>query len=255
MIRVLLVRHGETPWNAQGRMQGRTDIPLSEAGVQQARISGRLIRAQYPQQAHVSTLVRTQQTCEQFGLGFEPTVWDELCEIGFGEWEGEYGAQLVDRFPEKFTAMRAGRFLPAGAETNAEVTQRMRRAFFEIVRATAQIAATPSADLGFEVRTTVVVSHGTSLRLLLESLGLVDRRWWVPLTNCSTTIVEIPLVAGPVSSTLPRAGLDADTDEHEESRRIAALTDEQIQHSARLRLLNLSPELLNPAASETAAIG
>lgn len=254
MIRVLLVRHGQTPWNAAGRMQGRTDIPLSEAGEQQARIAGGLIRAQHPQQAHVSTLIRTQQTFEQFGLGFEPTAWDELCEIGFGEWEGEYGAQLVDKYPEEFAQMRAGTFRPAGAETNAEVTERMRRAFFEIVRATAQAEPTPSADLGFDVRTTVIVSHGTSLRLLLESLGLVDRRRWVPLTNCSTTIVEIPLVPGPVSSTLPRAGLDADTDSAAESRQIAALSDEQIQSSARLRLLNLSPELLHPA-TESVAIG
>lgn len=255
MIRIVLIRHGETPWNAEGRMQGRTDIPLSEVGAQQARIAGGLVRAQNPRQAHVSSLVRTQQTFEQFGLEVTPTVWDELCEIGFGEWEGEYGTELVRRFPQEFELMRAGKFQPRDAETNVEVTERMRRAFFDIVRATADIEPTPSADLGFSVRTTVIVSHGTSLRLLLESLGVVDRRWWVPLTNCSVTILEVPLVAGPVASTLPRAGLDAASDDAAEARRIAALTDEQIQTSARLRLLNLSPELLNPAAAESVAIG
>lgn len=254
MIRVLLVRHGETDWNAEGRMQGRTDIPLAEAGIRQSLITGALIRAQNPQQAHVSTLVRTQQTLEHFGLGFGPTVWDELCEIGFGEWEGMRGEELRSRFPEQFMQMRAGEFSPAGAETNDQVTERMRRAFFQIVRATSDIKATTSVDLGFEVRTTVVVSHGTSLRLLLTSLGLIDQRWWVPLTNAATTIVEVPLQPGPVSSTLPKGGLGDDLDSEAESRQIAQLTDERIQSHARLRLLNLSPELLNPAAAESVAI-
>lgn len=254
MIRVLLVRHGETAWNAEGRMQGRTDIPLAGPGIEQSRITGGLIRAQNPRQAHVSTLVRTHQTLEQFGLNLVPTVWDELSEIGFGEWEGKRGEELRRQFPEEFSQLRSGGFTPAGAETLEHVTQRMRRAFFDIVRGAAAIEPTASADLGFSIRTSVVISHGTSLRLLLESLGLVDQRWWVPLTNAATSIVEVPLVRGPVSSTLPKGGLGDDIGDDAEAQRIAELTDEQIQSNARLRLLNLSPELLNPSAAESVAI-
>lgn len=255
MIRVLLVRHGETEWNAEGRMQGRTDIPLSDLGRHQARLAGGLIRAQHPQQAYASTLVRTQQTLEAFNLDLDPTIWDDLSEIGFGEWEGRYGWQLKEDHPEEFNRMRAGTFVPDGAESNAEVTARMREAFFNIVRGTAQIMPTPSADLGFNVRTVVVVSHGTSLRLLLQSMGLADQQSWVPLTNAATTMIDVPLQPGPVSSTLPKAGLGDEIPHDQEAQKIAALSDEQIEESARLRLINLSPELLNSDAAETAAIG
>ncbi|WP_022873544.1 histidine phosphatase family protein [Nesterenkonia alba] len=246
MIRVLLVRHGETQWNAEGRMQGRTDIPLSEAGLTQSTLAGGLIRGQNPTQGHVSTLQRTHQTFEAFELGFAPSIWDELCEMGFGEWEGRRGAELRDEQPELFTAMRSGQYTPPGGETNEEVTERMRRAFFAAVRATAETTPTPSVDLGFEVRTTVLVSHGSSLRLLLRSLGLVQPHWWVPLTNASTTFVDIRLHTGPVSSTLPKAGLGDDLSAEDEAQIIRILSDQQIQNSARLRLFNLSPELLNP---------
>lgn len=246
MIRVLLVRHGETEWNAAGKMQGRTDIPLSEVGMAQARAAAPIIAAQQPRSAHVSTLVRTQQTLEGFGLDLEPTVWDELAEVGFGEWEGRIGADLRRDYAEEFAQARTGEFTPAGGETIAAVTERMRRAFFEIVRGAADIEASGSADLGAEVRTVLVVSHGSALRLLLVSLGLTSMQTWTPLTNASTTIVDIPLQEGPVSSTLPNAGLTDGLDSAAEAELIRGLTDNQIQKAALLRTINLSPELVLP---------
>lgn len=64
------------------------------------------------------------------------------------------------------------------------------------------------------------------------------------------TVIDIPLHHGPVSSSLPKGGLDDDAGD----QRIAELTDAEIEDLCRLRLINLSPELLNPAATETSAI-
>ncbi len=252
MIRVLLVRHGETEWNKDHRLQGHSDISLAESGEVQAATTGAFVRAQHPRQAHVSSLVRTQQTFEQFGLDLRPRIWDELREQNLGEWEGAYAAEIRDTYPQEFEAWRAGTYTPEGGESYEALVSRMKGAFFEIVRSTAEIEPTPSADLSFELRTTVLVSHGAALRVLFEGLGLIDRRQFIPLTPAAATVIDIPLHHGPVSSSLPKSGLDDGGPD--ERQRIAALSDAEIEDLCRLRLINLSPELLNPAATETSAI-
>lgn len=252
MIRILLVRHGETEWNKAHRLQGHSDIPLADSGAVQARTTGAFIRAQQPSQAHVSSLVRTQQTFAQFGLDLTPRVWDELREQNLGEWEGAYAAEVRDTEPESFEGWRAGSYTPAEGETHQALQTRMTGAFADIVRATAETAPTASADLSFEVRTAVVVSHGAALRVLFEGLGLIDRRQFIPLTPASVTMIDIPLTKGPVSSSLPNSGLDDEHDDDAEARAIRGLTDAQIADHARLRLINLSPELLNPGERTTA---
>ncbi len=254
MIRVLLVRHGETEWNKDHRLQGHSDISLAESGRKQAATTGAFVRTQNPRQAHVSSLVRTQQTFEQFGLDLQPRIWDELREQNLGEWEGAYAAEIRDGQPEEFQGWRAGTYTPAGGESYEALVSRMKGAFFDIVRATAEAEPTPSSDLSFDLRTTVAVSHGAALRVLFEGLGLIDRAQFIPLTPAAVTVIDIPLHHGPVSSSLPRGGLEDETGEEAERRRIAALTDAEIEDLCRLRLINLSPELLNPAATESAAI-
>ncbi|MDS2173841.1 histidine phosphatase family protein [Nesterenkonia sp. CL21] len=252
MIRVLLCRHGETDWNRDHRLQGRSDISLASSGQRQGAITGGFVRAQNPLQGHVSSLVRTQQTFAQFELDLQPRVWDELMEQNLGEWEGAYAADIRDREAEEFAGWRAGTYTPAGGETHQQLAERMLSAFCEIVRDTAQIEPTASPDLSFEVRTAVAVSHGAALRVLLEHLGLIDRAQSIPLTPASVTVVDVPLTLGPVSSSLPKGGLDDGRSQDQESAQIAALTDEQIIAQSRLRVLNLSPELLNPAAESVA---
>lgn len=252
MIRVLLVRHGETEWNKDHRLQGRSDISLAESGVRQAEITGAFVRAQQPRQGHVSSLVRTQQTYQQFGLDLEPRIWPELAEQNLGEWEGSYAASIRDGLPEQFKGWRAGSYTPAGGESHAELAARMRSAFCQIVRSTADIDPTPSADLSFDVRTAVAVSHGAALRVLLQDLGLIDRAQFIPLTPAAATIVDVVLSSGPVSSSLPKGGLD-DGSVQREKEHISGLSDDEIVEHSRLRLINLSPELLNPLATESAA--
>lgn len=252
MIRILLVRHGETEWNKDHRLQGHSDIPLAETGTEQARITGGFVRAQNPQQGYVSHLVRTQQTYAEFGLDVAAEVVPELAEQNLGEWEGWYGLDVRTQFPKEFEGWRAGSFTPAGGETHPELLARMKGAFFNIVRATAGIQPTASVDLGFSLRTAVAVSHGAALRVLLEGLGLIDRHHFIPLTPASVTMIDIPLHHGPVSSTLPKSGLEEEHPDDAEARLIAELSDEEIAELCRLRLINLSPELLYPQADSVA---
>ncbi|WP_168198552.1 histidine phosphatase family protein [Nesterenkonia sp. NBAIMH1] len=251
MIRILLVRHGQTDWNNDGRMQGSTDIPLNEQGRAQARMIGGFVRQQNPAQAYVSTLQRTQQTYDEFGIDLLAAARADLVERNLGVWEGQRGKDVRAEAPEQFAAWRRGEFTPENGESHQELTDRITGAFFDIVRRTADAEVTESVDLSFPVRTAVIVSHGASLRVLMQGLGLVQSAQTSPLTNGAVSVLDIPLHAGPVSSTLPHGGFG---DDAETAEVIRGLSDSQIVEQSLLRVFNLSPELLNPAAVEDPAI-
>jgi phosphoserine phosphatase len=108
-MKILLARHGETPWNAEGRYQGQIDIPLSDNGVRQAKLLGaRLIDVPITK-AIASPLVRAKATVE-FALGKEriPMLQfdDGLKEIAHGDWEGLLASEIRERDPGRLLAWR-----------------------------------------------------------------------------------------------------------------------------------------------------
>ena len=108
-MRILLARHGETPWNAEGRYQGQVDIPLSEVGLAQARALGERLREVRIDRAVASPLSRAARTAQlalgearAAQLGFD----DGLKEIGHGDWEGLLASEIAARDPERLRAWR-----------------------------------------------------------------------------------------------------------------------------------------------------
>jgi phosphoserine phosphatase len=89
-VRLLLVRHGESTWNAERRFQGSTDIPLSARGRAQARALARGLRPYRVRAAYVSPFRRARETAELAlaGTGVPVVVLDELRELCLGRWEG-----------------------------------------------------------------------------------------------------------------------------------------------------------------------
>jgi 2,3-bisphosphoglycerate-dependent phosphoglycerate mutase len=137
---LLLVRHGETDWNADGRLQGHTDRPLSDHGRRQARklaeeLSGEEIEAVYS-----SDLARARETAEVVGdrLGLPVELDPELREKDWGNWEG-------------LTAVERDRVEFAGESTEAH-QQRMLRALERISERHPGVARV------------LVVTHGGSMR-------------------------------------------------------------------------------------------
>lgn len=139
---IYFVRHGETDWNREGRLQGRTDIDLNARGRAQAATVGKVLRgildSEMGQAAsrelpfHVSPLRRTRQTLELLLAQFdtpEPPVAIEprLAEIGFGHWEGQTWPEIRARNP--ITARDRDRdmwnFAPPGGESYADVAVRL----------------------------------------------------------------------------------------------------------------------------------
>ena len=108
-MKILLARHGETPWNAAGRYQGQIDIPLSEAGeVQAAKLGDRLSDVTITR-AVSSQLTRARSTAEA-ALGESRKhilrIDPRFQEIAHGDWEGLLAQEIAERDPVTFQAWR-----------------------------------------------------------------------------------------------------------------------------------------------------
>ena len=117
-----LVRHGETEWSASGRHTSRTDLDLTEAGVEAARSVADKLRGTSFARVLSSPLLRARRTAELAGAG-SPELVDDLHEWDYGDDEGLTTAQIRESRPG-WTVWRDG---PQGGETCAEVGARADR--------------------------------------------------------------------------------------------------------------------------------
>jgi probable phosphoglycerate mutase len=100
--RLLLVRHGQSTWNRERRIQGQLDPPLSEEGREQAHRLGRRLAGRRFEGFYSSDLKRAFQTAQAIAAatGVEPKPEESLREIYLGEWEGLKTDEIAERFPE-----------------------------------------------------------------------------------------------------------------------------------------------------------
>lgn len=172
-MNVLLARHGETPWNRDGRYQGHTDVPLSEIGEGQARALGKRLADVVIHRAVASPLVRARRTAELI-LGERAPMLrlaPALKEISHGDWEGKLVSEIEQSDPEMLATWKAGPpgDFPAGprAESLRQVLDRSWPALVDACQ-----------GLGAE-ETLLVVAHDAVNRvLLLKILGLPMERVW-----------------------------------------------------------------------------
>jgi alpha-ribazole phosphatase/probable phosphoglycerate mutase len=165
LLRLLLVRHGSTDWNHQGRMQGQTDVPLSDMGLLQAqRVAARLAREEI-EAVWSSDMLRARITAEMIAKphGLVVITSPLLREQHLGDWEGLTQDEIVARGDgERIAAYRRDAVAnpPPGAERHEQMWERMMRALTEI-RST------------HPEGTVVVTGHGGSLRVFLaDALGM-----------------------------------------------------------------------------------
>jgi probable phosphoglycerate mutase len=172
-MNLLLVRHGETTWNREGRYQGRTDVPLSDTGLAQARALGARLAGLPIAIAIASPLERTRRTATEI-LGDRAVTLETdeaLLEISHGQWEGQLASAIEISHAEMFGTwrVRPDRHVPAGpgAETLGDVEE---RAWPVLVRTCARL----SGD-----QTALLVAHDAVNRVLLcRVLGLPMTRVW-----------------------------------------------------------------------------
>ena len=181
--KLLLVRHGLTDWNNIHKFQGRTDIPLNNAGLEQAEKTARRIEKWQVDAVYTSPLSRALQTADIIAARFQkkPVVLDDLTEVNFGTWEGLLFREQLEKNNESLLKWIADPFFytPPGGEEWDAISQRIERAV--------------SAVMGSEHRHIVIVSHGGIIRALLVALLGLDPHtvWKIKFANCSLTGIDI----------------------------------------------------------------
>lgn len=204
MIRVLLVRHGESTWNAQSRWQGQADPPLSQLGERQAEeAADRLAEIASITAVWTSDLARARRTAEliasRLGVG---RVREEprLRERDVGSWSGLTREEIEDRWPGYLAARRA----PPDFEGDTELLARTRAGLL------AAVDGTGSGDV-------LVVTHGGVVRTIERSLGAMpDRlpnlagRWILAATPAELTLGERVVLVEPADVTVPREQSEQD---------------------------------------------
>jgi len=182
--RLLLVRHGVSTWNREGRFQGHLDPPLDASGVTEARrLATRLVREELPALRIVSSpLRRATATAEALvtalaAAGGAPDLSTDarLMEIGQGDWEGLTHNELEAADPDRYAAWRAdgGSSQPPGAEPLVDAQRR-------VAAAVDELTDEPAAAI-------CLVSHGGILRLAARHLLGLDlaRAWSMDVDNAS----------------------------------------------------------------------
>ena len=133
-MRICFLRHGPTEWNALGRIQGHTDIPLSEAGLTKMR--GLLPPPGFESaRVFASPLTRTRQTAQALGLK-EPIFDARLKEQHWGHWEGLDSKGILARDGADAYANAGVKldFRPPGGESTGELHQRVSEFFKDVAQ-------------------------------------------------------------------------------------------------------------------------
>jgi len=170
--RILAIRHGETAWNVDTRIQGQLDIPLNDTGRWQAHRLALAVADEGIDVIYASDLLRAQQTAQAVASGCGRPIVSEtgLRERGFGAFEGLTFAQIAERWPEQSQRWRQRdpAFAPEGGECLND--------FFARVVATAERLA--GAHPG---QTIAMVAHGGVMDCLYRAaarLALQAPRSW-----------------------------------------------------------------------------
>ncbi len=182
---VLLLRHGQTQWNAAGRFQGQTDIDLDATGRLQAERAATELARLEPVAIVSSDLRRARETAAPLAAltGLSVTTDVRLREVYAGQWQGMLSADIDALDPELRAAWRAGADVRPGGdgELRTEVGNRVAEAVHDHLRA--------AANGGL----LVVVSHGGSISNGVQTLLGVPREHWPVVSgvnNCHWTVLE-----------------------------------------------------------------
>ncbi|KQZ66435.1 histidine phosphatase family protein [Nocardioides sp. Root151] len=182
--RLVLLRHGQTAWNAIGRGQGHADVELDDTGHEQASAVAPYVAAYAPTVLWSSDLARARQTAAYVSkeTGLDARLDERFREFDLGARTGLTMAEYAEQFPAEYADFRAGHFTAVpGGETTADVVSRFADGLDDVV------AGLDAGECG------VVVAHGAALKVALmaalnwpgeQASGLQG------LDNCGWAVLE-----------------------------------------------------------------
>lgn len=170
MTQIILVRHGQTPWNKDKIFRGSKDIPLNDQGREEARLAGEWLKGETIQAAYTSPLSRSRETAAAIARhhGIEVKDLAGLSDLCYGDWEGlpltEVKMKYADLYRQWEATPHMVRF--PGGETLAEVRGRALSAVIEVV----------SRHPG---ETVLLSAHRAVNKVLIATfIGLDDSHFW-----------------------------------------------------------------------------
>ena len=184
--RIILVRHGETDWNKQGRFQGQIDIPLNKNGKSQAKAASKFLKDTNVQKAFSSSLSRPEETAQIIlneHPGVEISLKDNLKEIGHGKWEGKLESEIKSHWPDLLKSWKISPEkvqMPEGENIN-DVSTRSVIGWNEICK-----------DLKNDETALVVAHDAVNKTILCHLLGLMPSKiWMVKQGNGGITVIDL----------------------------------------------------------------
>jgi alpha-ribazole phosphatase len=186
LLRLVLVRHGQTDWNLDGRWQGQTDVPLNATGLAQAQAVGLALAGRRLDAIYASDLQRAHMTAEAVAAHHSVSVIPEprLREINLGDWEGLTFDQLAAR-----DQARMAQWVENAVEATAPNGESQRDLLARVWSLLDDLRQRPVGE------TVLLVAHGGTLRsLLCLALGVPPQNHW-RFSVSSTSISELHLYA------------------------------------------------------------
>lgn len=189
-VLVVLVRHGQSQWNAEGRYQGQLGPGLTDLGHQQARRVAEVLSQQFGEfhRAFASDLPRVQETLRPWSerTGTKPEVDQRWREIDAGRWSGQMPPDVKAQYPDEVAAFERGEDIPrGGGETFAQLRHRTWQAMADV--AASEFDGVSPA----QPARAVVFTHGGCIHMAAaHTLGLppMGHRWLKGPANCSVTV-------------------------------------------------------------------
>lgn len=159
--RVLFIRHGQTDFNLEHRLQGALPVPLNDCGRSQSRALANYLKTVQIDSIHTSPRSRALETAQIIGsaLGLEVHEDERLAEIAFGDFEGHTFAEVETLFPKAYRKWESGYrpYRVPGGESRLDVQRRMQAAWNDI---------TGAANL----ETVAIVGHSSAMMILFASM-------------------------------------------------------------------------------------
>ena len=190
MTKVVFIRHGQTEWNVNGRYQGQSDVPLSPAGEEQARLLAANFPVEHIVAVYASNLQRAmftaQAVADRFGLPVQAeSAFREFC---FGDWEGLTYQEITSQWADAMTNFMNHpdiMTIPNG-ETFPEVQARALKRLYEILDR-------------HEGQTIVITAHGAVLRTILTAALHMPLQylWSIRQFNTAVNIVRYDKEGSP----------------------------------------------------------
>ena len=183
-MKLYIIRHGQTSWNKERKLQGRTDIPLNESGREVAELTKEGFKDIPFDMAFTSPLKRARETAEIIMSGRNvPVINDErIIEVNFGSYEG-CDFDLPDEYIQNFFSAPEKYFPINGMESMGSIFERMNSFLQDLCQ---------NAEL--QDKTILISTHGAALSGLMTVIkgNSVDKYWAGGLhKNCGFSIVEI----------------------------------------------------------------